>query len=117
MKRDRNFTKLNSKEVGFVQKNTSKEYKLIKSIDKLNYDELVSVSQVGKEYVKGLKHHATGIKKLDGLAHNIYAVSVNDRQRANKILEHIDSKIVKKNMTDVKVTVEAEQQLSELMSK
>lgn len=92
------------------------ERNLIKSLDKLDFDELLHVSQLGNEYVRGLKPKKAGVVKLDGLAERIYSVSVDNRQAADHILEHINRNIVRRNKRDVKTTSESKEKLLELMA-
>lgn len=95
----------------------SRKFQLINSINQLDYDELLFVSQAGNEYFKGMKPRTLGSKKLDSIAKCIGTVSVHNRPKARKILEDIDKKIVRKNKVSVKITAEATQKLLELMRK
>ena len=117
MRRKRILAKGSLKDRTFCKKSCSKKYKLISSINKLNYDELLFVSQAGNDYYKGIKPHTIGVKKLDSLAKSIHVVSSHDRRKAKKILESIDKEIVKKNKVSVKITAEARQKFLELMRK
>ncbi len=91
--------------------------KLVKSINGLNYEELLHVSRISNDYIRGIKTQMTGSPKVDGLVRSIYTVSRIDVNKAKRILEKIDSAIVKKNKMDVKISKKAERKLVELMKK
>lgn len=59
---------------------------LNKAINSLNYKELLHVSRISNDYVRGMELQTTGVKKVDSLVRYIYKVSRADVNKAKKYL-------------------------------